>query len=82
MEAIFGEVGPTTVRRMYRMTPESFLNLHQLLERKLEKPKKRKRGRAPNGLIPYDLRLAMALRYMCGGDPYDIALSHGVHSHI
>ena len=80
VEAIFGEIGATTVRRMYRMTPESFWNLHQLLERKLENPNKRKRGKAPNGLIPSDLRLAMALRYMCGGDPYDIALSHGVHS--
>ena len=80
-EAIFGEIGATTVRRMYRMSPESFWNLHQLLERKLENPKKRRRGRARNALlIPSDLRLAMALRYMCGGDPYDIALSHGVHS--
>ena len=80
VEAIFDEIGPATVRRMYRMTPESFWNLHQLLERKLELPKKRKRGKAPNGLIPSDLRLATALRYMCGGDPYDIALCHGVHS--
>jgi hypothetical protein len=80
VDAIFDEIGAATVRRMYRMTPESFWNLHQLLQRKLENPKKRKRGQAPNGLIPSDLRLARALRYMCGGDPYDIALSHGVHS--
>ena len=65
VEAIFGEVGPTTVRRMYRMTPDSFWNLHQLLKKKLENPKKRQRGKAPNGMIPSELRLAMALRYMC-----------------
>ena len=32
VEAIFGEIGATTVRRMYRMTPDSFWNLHQLLK--------------------------------------------------
>jgi hypothetical protein len=43
--------------------------------------KKRKRGATPNGDISKDTRLAMALRYFAGGDPYDIGQSHGVHSY-
>ena len=79
IQDIFDELGPATVRRMYRMTQDTFWHLHSLLEAKLPIPGKRKRGKAPNGPIPSELRLAMALRYMCGGDPYDIALAHGVH---
>ena len=32
----------------------------------------------PNGIIPYSIRVAAALRYMSGGDPKDIQLVFGI----
>jgi len=43
-------------------------------------PRKRKRGKTPNGPITLATRLAIALRYFCGGDPKDIGLAHGVNA--
>jgi hypothetical protein len=45
----------------------------------MPKVRKRKRGKTPNGDISSANRLAMALRYFCGGDPQDIGLAHSVN---
>ena len=79
MPGIFSELGPKTTRRMYRMTESSFWDLLDIIRPQMHVSKKRKRGSTPNGDITKDLRLAMALRYFCGGSPYDIGLAHGVY---
>ena len=80
VEDIFREKGPRDVRRSYRMTEESFWVLSEIIESQMPRKKQRKRGKTPNGDIPNDLRLSMMLRYAAGGDPNDIASSHGVGS--
>lgn len=78
---LFKEVGPAIFKRMYRMEEESFWLLLDIIESEMAggSCKKRKRGKTPNGDITKPSRLAMALRYFAGGDPYDIAQAHGVH---
>ena len=74
----FQELGPTVFRRMYRMHEEDFYKLYDILEPKLP-VLTRQRGKTPNGDITNLHRLAMALRFMAGGERYDIAGVHGVH---
>lgn len=62
------------------MTRDSFWKLSDIIEPSMPNPRKRKRGKTPNGPISSPTRLAMALRYFCGGCPHDIALAHGVHA--
>jgi hypothetical protein len=61
------------------MTKASFWKLLDILLPCMNNMKKRKRGKTPNGDIPPANRLAMALRYFCGGCPHDIAVCHGVN---
>ena len=65
------------IRKLYRMTQESFMTLLSLLEPTLAN-RKRKRGATPNGEISPASRLSQAIRYFAGGDPADIMLTHGV----
>ena len=78
IESIYLEVGPQVFKRMYRMTYHTFLDLVELLEPFMKESKKRKRGADPNGPIPNALRVALALRYFCGGCPHDIPIARGV----
>ena len=84
MSSIFQEYGPYYTRRAYRMDKASFYKLEGMLSPYLKGSgyKGKVRG-IPNGMVPTDLKLSMALRYFAGGDPYDIMISHGVsHSLI
>ena len=90
MVQIFEELGPTYVRRAYRMDENSFWKLHRLLYPFLrynvnpssESTKKNRNG-ANNGLISSPTRLSAALRYFAGGAPVDIAIAHGIaHSEV
>lgn len=79
---IFKELGPSYVRRAYRMDAEAFWNLHRLLKPHMVKDRAPrvspgKKG-AVNGLITTPVRLSCALRYCAGGRPEDIALVHGI----
>jgi hypothetical protein len=83
LQSIFHEYGPLYFKRAYRMREESFWNLLDLIEDKLGKVDgKRKRGKAPNGDVPNGVRLAIALRYLAGGDPIDICAVYRVHSSV
>jgi DDE superfamily endonuclease len=90
MSSIFLEHGPYYVRRAYRMTEESFWELHELLKpymvsnrRRPGSATKKHRSGGKNGLIPDETRLAAAIRYFAGGRPDDISISHGIaHSEV
>jgi hypothetical protein len=78
---IFNELGPYYVRRAYRMEPNSFWRLCQLLRRFVVKEpslKKKFKNGAKNGLIPLPTKVSVALRYFAGGSPYDISVVHGI----
>ena len=78
MNDLFVELGPNIFRRMYRMEEITFMRLFNVLNPFLAKPL-RKRGRTPNDDIEPISRLSMAIRWMAGGDKYDIGALHGVH---
>lgn len=78
-DELLDESGPTTFRRMFRMHEDTFLGLYYLIEPHMKISKKRKRGATPNGGISNETRLLMALRFIAGGDKFDIAATHGVH---
>ena len=83
IRSIFDEYGPHYLRRAYRMDENAFWNLHSLLEEFLEPSVRSTPGGTPNGVIPTELKLSIALRYLAGGDPLDIMISHGVsHSSV
>ena len=83
---IFCCLRPTLLCQAYRMDKAAFWRLHALLKPALadnsvpgpDSPKMNRNG-APNGLIPSESRLSMALRFFSGGSVYDIGLVHGVH---
>lgn len=82
---IFRELGPTYTRRAYRMSPDTFYNLHRVLFpylryniNPLQGSTKKNRNGARNGLVPSTIRLAAALRYFAGGSVYDLAIMHGI----
>jgi hypothetical protein len=83
---IMRELGPGYTRRAYRMSEDSFYNLHKLLRPHLNPPQSEKKSwknGSPNGIIISTVRLSIALRYFAGGRPEDIALVHGVsHSEV
>jgi len=79
-EDLFSELSDHGFRRMYRMTQNSFWRLYDILLPNMPNPEEHKRGSTPNGDISVATRLAMALRYFCGGDPKDIGLTHGVNN--
>lgn len=60
------------------MSAESFFHLLEILIPFMQNKNKRKWGSTPNGDVTKAICLGMALRYFCGGDPFDIALAHGV----
>lgn len=80
IEELFSELTDDGFRRMFRMRRDSFWKLYDIIEPNMPNPRKRKRGKTPNGPIPTANRLAMALRYFCGGCPFDIGMAHGVNS--
>jgi len=59
------------------MMPNQFDNLVEMLKPYIS-PGKCKGAHGPNAMIPSPLRVSAAIRYLAGGDPNDIALSHGV----
>ena len=78
---VFRELGPTYFRRSFRM---SWLNYRKLfntikndLYTELNSPKE-DRNYAPNGPISLTVRLAAAIRFWAGGDPYDISVMFGI----
>ena len=80
LQDIFNEYGPIYVRRAYRMKEASFWRLLDLIEPNIGKRRqKRKRGRSPNGDVLNSVRLAMAIHYFAGGDPWDIACVYKVN---
>jgi len=87
VDSIFLELGPTYVKRAYRMDEAAFWLLHQMLAPSLKKicrgpgnPKKKTKINARNGIIPTSTRLSIALRYFAGGSVYDIKVVHRVSS--
>jgi hypothetical protein len=77
--SIFYELGELNSRRAYRMFPKSFWKLAVILEEKLCN---KKYTCTPNGAVTHWMRLSIALRYLAGGQPMDIALVHGVSHSI
>lgn len=77
VEDIYNELGPIFFRRAYRMEYEDFLLLCQLLDGTLNEFAGT-RAWGPNGRVPNDIRVAMAIRYFAGGSVYDIMLNYGV----
>lgn len=67
-------LGKTFFRRAYRMSEDKFTRLVEILKPYL--PTKLRVG--PNGTIPVDLELSIALRYFAGGSPLDFIASHGI----
>jgi hypothetical protein len=59
------------------MDYEAFLLLLDLLTPHLPRQGKNFKN-CPNGQIPTDTKLAVALRYFAGGSVHDIKISHGV----
>lgn len=83
--SLFKELGPTYVRRAYRMEESDFWKLHRLLYIKIgykvfprRGSKKKHKNGGPNGIISSTIRLSAAMRYFAGGSAYDIALTHGI----
>ena len=66
-QEIFCKLGTRSVRKVYRMTEDSFWNLHFFLLPTLQQSK-RKRGSTPNGGGSSAARLSMALRWFAGGE--------------
>jgi hypothetical protein len=61
------------------MSQEKFARLVQLLKPHL----KEKKRVGPNGKIPIEIELSIALRYFAGGSPLDFIASHGMsHSSV
>jgi hypothetical protein len=75
VRSIFYELGEHNARRAYRMLPITFWKLAQILENKLCN---KKYSMTPNGSITHWMRVSIALRYLAGGQPMDIAMVHGV----
>jgi hypothetical protein len=85
VEFLFSELGDNNTRRAYRMKKFVFWKLCDLLREKLEPQYDDPFSvfRIPNGLITHTVRVSIALRYLAGGQPLDIALVHGVsHSEV
>lgn len=74
MRYFIQQLGPRNFRRAYRMTPRQYWKLCGLLKPYLA-PKK---GVGPNGHIYPEIEISATLRYLAGGDPYDIHLTHGI----
>jgi hypothetical protein len=72
-------LGKNFFRRAYQMSEERFDELSKLLQ-----PYVAAKCRVgPNGDIPLDLELSIALRYFAGGSPLDFIASHDIsHSSI
>jgi hypothetical protein len=56
------------------MSPENFDQLLKLLKPRL--PEKKRVG--PNGILPIEVELSIALRYFAGSSPLDFIGSHGI----
>ena len=89
VDDIYQCLGPIYFRRAYRMSYESFWQLHDLLSpamkdvassvrRYIPKRHSYKSPPVPNGNISTSVRLGIALRYFAGGSPYDIMVKYGV----
>jgi hypothetical protein len=80
---IFDPLGDKYVRRSYRMSKESFYNLHNLLEEELKNHFFPKNGGTRSVddnpyFIKTEIRLSIAIRFFAGACPYDLMLTHGV----
>ena len=75
---IIKRLGKRNFRRAYRMTIRSFWILLDLIKPCMKIPRKRKRGKTPNGDISLSSQLSIALRWFAGGDPINIMQTHGV----
>jgi hypothetical protein len=67
-------LGSSLFRCAYHLSKEKFDELVKILEPYL--PLKERIG--PNGIIPVELKLSIALRYFAGGSPLDFIGSHGM----
>jgi hypothetical protein len=67
-------LGSSVFWRAYRLSKEKFDELVKILEPNL--PSKERIG--PNGIIPVELELSIALWYFAGGSPLDFIGSHGM----
>jgi hypothetical protein len=66
-------------RRMFRMTRDAFMGLLTLLEPHIE-TKQPEKANGNSGAIKSVTRLAVALRFLAGGSPWDIALAFNIHA--
>ncbi|KAL9186564.1 hypothetical protein ACHAXT_005802 [Thalassiosira profunda] len=78
VENMFAQLG-SYGRKAYRMSLESFLHLHDILEPALREEFLRgQRTRNTNNRISTKLRLSAAIRFFAGASIYDIILTHGI----
>ena len=90
IEEIHLILGDVYFRRAYRMSIESFWELHEQLRdgidaassifqrRRLNPFTNYRPPPVPNGKIPSSVRLGCALRYFGGGCPYDLMVIYGI----
>ena len=93
MTEVFTSMGPRIFRHAFRMTFDTFWHLHSILLPHILTATDqissydRKGGRnsgnfslppIPNGPISHSIRLGAAIRYFCGGSPYDIMCVFGI----
>ena len=94
MEESYERLGPAGFQRLYRMHYDSFCKLHALLDEAIQKviderrpknPTSDSRSRMnmgeppiPNGPIPTNLRLGIALRFFKGCPSFDVSEIFGV----
>jgi hypothetical protein len=78
VQLIYEELGLVYFKRSFRMSYQSFCELSELMAPTILRVLNYKEGQGyrtrPNGRISPSARLACALRYFAGGDPYDIML--------
>lgn len=93
VEQVYRELGPRNFRRAYRMSWSVFWLLAEALKdgikvavRQLQLKKDNNnlpesplhQPSAPNGIIHFSVRLAVALRYFAGGAMFDLASLYGI----
>ena len=83
--SIYRELGDYMFRRSFRMSLINFKSLYSTLKPALvhainedNETKMKEKIHPVNGCIPMTVRLACAIRFWAGGDPYDISVMFGI----
>lgn len=81
IDQIYRDLGPIYFKRAFRMTYSNFTTLLTIVKPYLTSVTRHPTEpcpHAPNGFISESIRLACAIRYFAGGDPYDLQQVFGI----